>query len=234
MSIRVGFWNIERAGTRNIDRLASVIGVCQAWWMHQKPNLVVMAEVPSEGGRDFANEIWWEKKGFQTKFIPVSNKKGRVSVCSFLIAWRPFSIEITYETVGVSVVRPMIQIEAKVEKRAVTIAACHVKANEEKSIEDFQDMMNDLVAQQRSPAIVIGDMNHKFENAPGRIGAFRKVGPGFSPTFISHRLRKDGTKVERVFDYAWTDSLGLTPEQPPTYEEWDVIDHAPIQYRIDF
>lgn len=233
---RVGYWNVERIGNPNPsnERSGDRWGFGDSFldlWFHinepvdaPRPDIVVLAEV-SQGGGAWAAMIqqrWGNALGYSATYVPVRDSIGGVSPCSFMVIARGHPQIIP---VGGSLRRPMIQVMFDHK----LIAATHILANRNKSLDEIFASCADLRASGQ-PALLIGDMNFPFTTPLDDGGAmeamgFARVHPDLQATYNG----KD------VLDYVWP-GRGISHVQPnppnPLYGEWDVIDHAPIEYVI--
>jgi hypothetical protein len=224
----VGYWNIQRASNPSGARWGYVDSVVTPWIYGDLdvpvPDLLVLSEVAQTGGQLAANLNG--KFGYhEARYVPVSDKNGNPSPCSFIVLGpRPLP-QVT--PVGRSPKRPAVTIDCG----ELVVAAVHlIASNRERALDEAFTFCAENAERDGQRTLVIGDMNYdfgklnSFDTRPfGQLG-FEPVSPGMGMTF----------KSGQVYDYVWVNAgLRPHPEPPlPTYNRWAIIDHAPIAYEI--
>ena len=243
-TINVVFWNTQRLSRNNEEKFGFAFNNMERWIQHNgfRPDILCLSEVP-QTGRELENEIntirrIWRVNGYQARFIEVPDINGNISPCSFLVAYRGNRFNI--RPAGASTRRPYIQLTVRNEE--IVIGCCHITATQrEPSADEITTMITDL--NHFHSAVLIGDMNFRFnstlpegeENIIRRMG-WRKESPNF-PTFRPRSRQQNPQPQPYILDYIWKNQniINCQPtELIQNYNRWDLIDHAPIAYRITY
>lgn len=234
-TVRVGFWNVERLShdSKSVvaqQRSSLVLAYLTDWLRGAAcPHVVILCEVTASGAKlaaEFnkpANKIG----DFVWEFVASPATDGKsVSPCSFIVISR-----IAYKAmaIGGSSRRPYVMVGAG----GITVAGVHcTAANHEQAIEDAVDYLTDLG---NDCNIMLGDMNVPATSisreAASYFAALQRtpVAPDLPYTHQSDKGKK------QVLDYAWVrsgDVANVTARPPFVWDNFDDIDHAPIQYDV--
>ncbi|MEI2581157.1 hypothetical protein [Scytonema sp. PRP1] len=233
----VVFWNTQRTGKAGTDKFKFVVNQHMESWIQSQspPDVLILGEI-TQNGEDLQNYIKnndpWKRLEYNAEFMKVSAKNNKVSPCSFLVAHKGHA-EIKGR--GQSTKRPYIEVLTD----GIVIGGCHIIATGgDPSAEEITDMITDLTSGSSSlPVVLIGDMNFPFDKSfpdgeEQQINQMKwtKISPGFS-TF----KKKNGEGT--IIDYIWTDDT-INKCKPiqliPSYSHWEIVDHAPIAYKIKY
>jgi len=219
----VVFWNTQRAS--NIDdnvRAGFMWETVKSWETAPRVpafDILILAEVTTAFATLLGDmRAYWPS--VDADYFPC-----RKSIqCSYLGIWNR-ALTGPPEPFG-SDRRPMLKFTVN----GVEIAGCHLTSrNVEKASEEACAACTHMSFGGGS-GVLIGDMNVNFDSITRdakrnmtEIG-YSAVKPRLAQTF----------RTGGVLDYAWKDnSLGVDPDPPwPGYNDWTIIDHAPIGYRI--
>lgn len=244
METRIGFWNVQRVGDpENVgpagERAGLVTGSLSRWGL----DLFVLAEVSQKGDR-LAAFLRGNLPDCTAQYVPVRDKNGNASACSFLVGFnnRKMTLVGEIETRGATSKRPMVTFVMRIapSKRrgrsksklfSLEITGVHIIANRQKSADEVADVLNDLRGP--LPSLVLGDMNLPFENkVPGINKEWQKLDPGLKASFQKdRRTRTSRALLDYAFQTGLNGNLRATPPDPG-YNDWDTIDHAPIAFTL--
>ncbi len=230
----IGFWNIQRASSWGTSNASTRYGLMAAWVdeMAKRFDLIVLAEV-TQNGPALVKEL--KSTNMWCNFVPVANKKGGVSPCSFMILSK--GVKVDAEAVGDGK-RPLIFIDTG----DVLVGACHTIATQgEPSKEEILDMLAHLggtaSSMKRDGAVLLGDMNYAIEKWSSSDDAYTKGWSRCAPCSALNPAKAlpQTHRLGRVIDYAWFAGVkGAARSAAEKYDwtDWDVIDHTPIGFRV--
>ncbi|CAO3420488.1 endonuclease/exonuclease/phosphatase family protein [Azospirillum endophyticum] len=230
----IGFWNIQRASSWGTSDAAARYGLMAAWVdeMATRFDLIVLAEV-TQNGPALVKEL--KSTNMWCQFVPVANKKGGVSPCSFMVLSKGVKVEAMAVGDGK---RPLIFIDTG----DILVGACHTIATQgEPSKEEILDMLAHLggVASKgkRRGAILLGDMNYAIDKWGSYDLAYAKDWIIRAPCKASNAAQalSKTHRLGRVIDYAWLagiDGCARAASATHDWTDWDVIDHTPIGFRV--
>ncbi|AWU93288.1 endonuclease/exonuclease/phosphatase family protein [Azospirillum ramasamyi] len=230
----IGFWNIQRASSWSTPKAADRYGLMATWVaeMATRFDLIVLAEV-TQNGPALVEKLKTTK--MWCNFVPVANKNGGVSPCSFMVLSK--GVKVQAETVGDGK-RPLIFIDTG----KILIGACHAIATQgEPSKEEILDMLYHLgetaVSNKRSGAVLLGDMNYAIEKWTKFDNVYTEGWSRCAPCSALNPAKPlpQTHKLGRVIDYAWFAGVGGSARSASAtddWTDWDVIDHTPIGFRV--
>jgi hypothetical protein len=229
VTIRVGFWNTERATNPGGPRAQFVLDTLTAW-IAQGPDVIILAEV-TQMGRELEQALntRFAQQGYRAEYHAVEARDGKASPCSFLVlgrtGYRAF-------TVGGSMRRPYVNVELP---NGAIVAGIHATADQgEGALNNIIDTVNNLA---KDGVAVLGDMNipedknvsEELKRWPDQLT--RMGWATVSPNFMTFRSKRTGR--EQILDYLWLNQRAWQaqnlPRLPYNFEE---IDHAPIFFQI--
>lgn len=230
----IAFWNIQRASSWGTSDAAARYGLMAAWVdeMAKRFDLIVLAEV-TQNGPALVKEM--KSTNMWCQFVPVANKKGGVSPCSFMVLSKGVKVEAMAVGDGK---RPLIFIDTG----DILVGACHTIATQgEPSKEEILDMLAHLggvaSTNKRRGAILLGDMNYAIDKWSVFDSAYTKGWTLRAPCKASNAAQalSKTHRLGRVIDYAWLTGIdGYARAATATHDwtDWDVIDHTPIGFRV--
>ncbi|ATB46562.1 endonuclease/exonuclease/phosphatase family protein [Corallococcus macrosporus] len=245
----VAYWNTQRASGLESSAegpQSRCIWCCEQLlrWIHDTvrahqavPSLIFLSEVSQGGGpmAAFLSRV----SGYQARYIPAGDRNNNPSPCSYIIMWRE-ELNPRIEVVGASQKRPVLRVRV----RGLTVGGVHIIANRQQAPDEIFGDIAEL-NQEQQPAVLLGDMNYPWEQLagsayqPGLSGEIKDlfdwtpVNPGLLATY--GKQKKSGALKTETLDYLWRSSdVSRIEAIPPIpgYNQWRMIDHAPIAYRI--
>ncbi|WP_426750264.1 endonuclease/exonuclease/phosphatase family protein [Myxococcus sp. Y35] len=248
----IAYWNTQRASglaSANQNARARCVWCCEQilrWIIataetHQAlPSLIFLAEV-SQGGGELAAYLN-TTYSYRARYIPAGDKNNNPSPCSFIVMWQE-TLNPEIKVVGASQRRPVLRVRLD----DLTVGAVHIIANPSKAPDEIYGDITELNDEDQ-PAVLIGDMNYAwdrlFEPQIGNPGGFaqeiknhfrwKPVPPGLQATY-GRRSPEAGRTQTQILDYLWkSPDVSRIEAMPPIpgYNQWTLIDHAPIAYRI--
>ncbi|MBZ4334463.1 hypothetical protein [Corallococcus sp. AS-1-12] len=203
------------------------------------PSLIFLSEV-SQGGGALA-EYLGSAGGYRARYIAAGDRNDNASPCSFIVMWQE-ELNPEIEIVGVSQRRPMVRVRL----RDLTVGGVHIIANSDKAPEEIFGDITELHTEP-NPAVLIGDMNfpwtrldkaqpgdsQSLEDEIADLYDWEPVHPRLQATF--GKVSETGGFRTQILDYLWkSEDISRIDAMPPFpgYNQWTMIDHAPIAYRI--
>ncbi|CAM4310153.1 hypothetical protein [Corallococcus exiguus] len=247
----VAYWNTQRASglrSRNLEPQARCLWCCQqiVQWIietidsHQAmPSLIFLSEV-SQGGGELAAYLG-TTSGYQARYFAAGDRNNNASPCSFIVMWLE-ELKPEIAIIGASTRRPMVRVKL----RDLTVGGVHIIANSDKAPDEILDDIHELEMERR-PAVLIGDMNYPWssldkarhgnpkslEDEVDYLYDWEPVHPHLQATF--GKITETGAFRTQLLDYLWkSEDISRIEALPPYpgYNQWTLIDHAPIAYRI--
>jgi hypothetical protein len=246
--------NSTRPPTRVNVRTNFVFSKIAEWYLDPGFDLLILAEV-ADGetrgdvirGSDLAGELARRlsniapRRDIRARYIWSEDNLGLPQVCNFIVVWNESepSLVGTHDRMRFfwekDWVRPMIIVQTL----DVVVGGIHAKSRiRDRAENEIIGACHELRSYEQR-AVLIGDMNIPFDSFPyfatlelRRSDAWQRIPPGLTYTYRSPWSTKYKPKI---LDYMFRNGgLSTADANAPfrNYQQWYMVDHAPIQYRV--